>query len=62
MSKPPPSSPHSDIDGIHEDEGNNTDLAAKRGESAKELRDAQEGNAARPEYQDDQKNLENRTN
>jgi len=61
MAKPPPSTPHSDIDGIHEDERRNTDVAADRGESAGDLSDAQENNAARPEYHDDQENRDDRT-
>jgi hypothetical protein len=61
MTKPPPSTPHSDIDGVHQNERRNTDVAAERGESGKELRDAQEGNAARPEYHDDQENKDERT-
>ena len=61
MTKPPPSTPHSDLDGVHRDERRNTDVAAERGESAKELRDAAEGNAARPDYQDDRENKDDRT-
>lgn len=61
MSKPPPSTPHSDLDGVHRDERRNTDVAAERGEGAEELRDAAEGNAARPDYQDDQENEDDRT-
>ena len=39
MSKPPPSTPHSDMDGIHQDERPNTEVAAELGQSAKTLQD-----------------------
>ena len=61
MPKPPPSTPHSDIDGVHAHEGRNTDLAAERGDSAKELKEAGEGNSARPPYSDDKENIDDRT-
>ena len=60
MAKPPPSTPHSDIDGVHEDERRNTDVASERGESAEELDRANRHNVARPEHRDDKKNETNR--
>ena len=61
MSKPPPSTPHSDIEGVHQDERKNTDVASERGESGKALREAREGNVARPEYHDKKENKDDRT-
>jgi hypothetical protein len=43
MSKPPPSTPHSDMDGIHQDERPNTEVAAELGQSAKTLQDIRQG-------------------
>ena len=53
MSKPPPSTPHSDLDGVHQDEEPNTDVAARRGESGDELKRAHEENQGRPPYADE---------
>ena len=61
MAKPPPSTPHSDIDGVHEDERRNTDVAAERGESAEELDRANRRNIARPEYHDKSKSSDDRS-
>jgi hypothetical protein len=61
MAKPPPSTPHSDIDGVHQNERRNTDVAAERGESAEQLKKAAEQNVARPDYHDDQEHLDERT-
>lgn len=61
MSKPPASTPHSDIDGVHQNERRSTDVAAERDESAEQLRKASKGNAARPDYHDDQENVDDRT-
>ncbi len=61
MPKPPKSTPHSDIDGVHRDEVRNSELAADRGESAETLDRANRKDAARPEYSDDQKNKDDRT-
>lgn len=61
MPKPPKATPHSDIDGVHQDEARNTDVAAGRGESAGTLEDAKDEAVARPEYIDDQKSRDDRT-
>ena len=53
MAKPPESTPHSDLDGVHQDEERNTDVAADRGESGGELQRAHEDSRARPPYSDD---------
>ncbi len=61
MPKPPKATPHSDIDGVHQDEVRHTDIAADRGESAGTLDRAKDEDAARPDYVDDVKNREDRT-
>ena len=61
MAKPPPATPHSDIDGVHQDEVRNTDVAADRGESAGSLERAKDEAVARPGYSDDAKNRDDRT-
>lgn len=48
MAKPPPSTPHSDIDGIHEDERPNTDVAAELGQDSGDVADAKADSKARP--------------
>jgi hypothetical protein len=54
MPKPPKATPNSDIDGVHQDEKRNTDVATELGNSAEELDRAQQEAAARPDYVDDQ--------
>ncbi|HEX8402164.1 MAG TPA: hypothetical protein VF628_10720 [Allosphingosinicella sp.] len=61
MPKPPPSTPHSDIDGVHAHERRNTDVAAEQGDSAETLQTAKQGNKARPHYADDKENVDDRT-
>ena len=61
MVKPPVSTPHSDIDGVHSQERRNTDVAAELGNSAEDLEKSREGNSARPPYADDKENLDDRT-
>jgi hypothetical protein len=53
MAKPPASTPHSDLDGVHEDERRNTDTAAKTGESSADLASAAAKTVARPRYSKD---------
>ena len=48
LAKPPPSTPHSDINGIHQDERRNTDVAEEVGQDAADLKRAGEENVARP--------------
>ena len=61
MPKPPPSTPHSDIDGVHADERRNTDVAAEQGESAETLKRAAADDKARPLHVDDKENRDDRT-
>jgi hypothetical protein len=53
MAKPPESTPHSDLDGVHQDEKRNTDAAAERGESGEALKRAHDENQGRPPYADE---------
>lgn len=53
MPKPPQSTPHSDIDGVHQDEKLNIDSANEAGQDTADLQRAHEGDAARPPYSDD---------
>jgi hypothetical protein len=61
MAQPPKATPHSDIDGVHQDEVRNTDVAASLGESAGTVDAAKQGAIARPVPQEDQKNRDDRT-
>ena len=61
MPKPPKATPHSDIDGVHQDERPNVDTATEQGQSAGSLDKAKQGAVARPEYVDDEENKEDRT-
>jgi hypothetical protein len=61
MAKPPPSTPHSDIDGIHQDERRNTEVAAELGQSAKTLRDVGKERVAKPPMAEDDKGGDDRT-
>ncbi|MFN3943517.1 MAG: hypothetical protein ACK4K7_01140 [Allosphingosinicella sp.] len=58
MSKPPKTPPHSDLDGVHEDERRNTDVATEIGQDTSDLARAQKESIARPEYRDEEDNLE----
>jgi hypothetical protein len=48
MSKPPRSTPHSDIDGVHQNERPNVDVAADLGQAAGVLANAKDKATARP--------------
>lgn len=48
MAKPPLTPPHSDLDGVHQDEKSNTDAAQAAGEDAGDLDRARREAAARP--------------
>ena len=61
MAKPPKSTPHSDIEGVHQEEARNTDVASDLGQSAGALEHAKDEALARPEYQDDEPDREDRT-
>ncbi len=61
MANPPKSTPHSDIDGVHQDEERNTKTAEEAGQGAISLAKAKKQATARPDYVDDQPNREDRT-
>ncbi len=61
MAKPPKSTPHSDIDGIHQDERRNTDVAAELGQSAQTLEDVGKERVAKPPIAEDAKHGDDRT-
>lgn len=52
MPKPPPSPPSSDLEGVHQDERRNTDVAAERGESAEHVAAAKRKSKGRPPASD----------
>ena len=53
MAKPPKTTPHSDIDGVHQEEVPNTDVAADLGQSGGALSRARKQSVARPEHIDE---------
>ena len=61
MSKPPKSTPHSDIEGVHQDERPNVDSANAAGEDTANLGLAYDESAGHPDYADDQPNREDRS-
>ena len=61
MPKPPPSPPHSDLDGVNRDEVRNDEAAVAAGQSPADLARAAEEDAARPEHAPDQPNPDDRT-
>jgi hypothetical protein len=58
--KPPTSTPHSDLDGVHQDERRNTDVAAELGQSAEDVEQARKQSRGRPPV-DDQKSRDDRS-
>jgi len=54
VAKPPPSTPHSDIDGVHQDEKKNTDTAQETGETAANLELARAEAKGKPPYTEEQ--------
>jgi hypothetical protein len=55
MSKVPKSTPHSDLDGVHQDERPNIETAVKTGGDAGDLDRARKNSAGRPPYSGDSK-------
>jgi hypothetical protein len=53
MPKPPPSTPHSDLDGVHQDEERNTKVAGETGQGSADLQRAHDDSQGRPPYADD---------
>ena len=54
MAKPPKSTPHSDIDGVHQDEKPNYVTAQETGETTADLELARKESVARPAHNDDE--------
>jgi hypothetical protein len=52
VAKPPESTPHSDIDGVHRDEKPNVVTAQETGETSADLELAAEEDKARPPHSD----------
>ena len=61
MSKPPTSTPHSDIDGVHRDEKPNTDTARETGEGAEDLALARDEATGKPRHAEDVLNRDDRS-
>jgi hypothetical protein len=51
--KPPQSTPHSDLDGVREDQKSNVDRANEAGQDTSDLKRAHEGSKGRPDYSED---------
>lgn len=60
MPKPPRSTPHSDINGVHQDERPNVDTANEAGQDSADLARAAEETVARPPYSDDESAADDR--
>jgi hypothetical protein len=61
MAKPPRSTPHSDLDGVREDEKPNVESAVEAGEDADNLALARKEASARPDYAEDRPNRDDRS-
>ena len=61
VTKPPKSTPHSDLDGVHRDEKPNVQTAVEAGQDSEDLARAARENSARPDYSDDVKNRDDRS-
>ncbi len=61
MTKPPKSTPHSDIEGVHRDERPNVESAVEAGQGTEDLARAAEEDAARPNHREDVKNRDDRS-
>jgi hypothetical protein len=61
MPKPPRSSPHSDLDGVHRDRRPVPESANDAGENNGDLEQARRESAGRPPYSDDEDNTDDRS-
>jgi len=52
VTKPPTSTPHSDMDGVHQDERRNVDTANESGQDNADVERAAEEDVGRPPYSD----------
>lgn len=60
MPKPPKTPPHSDLDGVDEDQVRNTDAAVAAGQDTKDLARARREAAGRPDYSDEKEEADDR--
>jgi hypothetical protein len=61
VTKPPKSTPHSDLDGVHEDEKRNVDSANEAGQGSADLALARDRATGRPPYSDDVESRDERS-
>ena len=61
MSKPPKATPHSDLDGVREDERRNIDSAAEAGQDSADLAEAKKKSIGRPPDSDEAKGRDDRS-
>ena len=61
MPPPPVSPPHSDIDGVDEDEVRNTDAAIESGQDSGDLVRARDEAAGKPDFSSDRGNRDDRS-
>ena len=54
MAKPPQSTPHSDLDGVHQDERPNVETAQETGETPADLERTSKESKARPPYSEEE--------
>ena len=54
MAKPPSSPPHSDLDGVHEDEKPNVEAARQAGETTANMKLARDEAKGRPPHADEE--------
>jgi hypothetical protein len=52
--KPPQATPHSDLDGVRQDQKSNIDTANEAGQDTSDLKRAHEGSKGRPDYGEDE--------
>lgn len=61
MTKPPASTPHSDLEGVHQDERPNIETATEAGQDSGDVKRAGDRSRARPPYAGKAKNRDDRT-
>lgn len=61
MTKPPASTQHSDIGGVHRDERPNIETASEKGQAAGDIKRAGDQSRARPPYAGKAKNRDDRS-
>jgi hypothetical protein len=61
VTKPPPTTPHSDLDGVHRDERPNVETAEAAGEGGADLARARDEGVGRPPASEDGPNRDDRS-